>query len=75
MKKEFTRIYDKELWGKGKGSGSGSSLFANKKYIPFLESFLKNNNIFTINTSRFVTNINLFSIKISSRFMINYFTY
>ena len=45
MKKEFTHIYDKELWGKGKGSGPGSSLLVNKKYISFLESFLKNNNI------------------------------
>ena len=41
MKKEFTHIYDKELWGKGKGSGPGSSLLVNKKYISFLESFLK----------------------------------
>ena len=45
MKEKFTRIYDKELWGKGKGSGAGSSLFANKKYISFLEDFLKSNNI------------------------------
>ena len=45
FKEKFTHIYDKELWGKGRGSGTGSSLFANKNYIPFLEKFLKENNI------------------------------
>ena len=45
MKNEFTKIYEKELWGKGRGSGTGSSLFSNKKYIPFLENFLRDNNI------------------------------
>jgi SAM-dependent methyltransferase len=45
MKNVFTNIYEKELWGKGRGSGTGSSLRTTKKYIPFLEEFLKDNNI------------------------------
>ena len=45
MKIQFTEIYDKELWGVGRGSGTGSSLFANRKYIRWLENFLKDNNI------------------------------
>ena len=45
MKEEFTYIYDNEKWGKNKGSGEGSRPKFNQEYIPFLEDFLKTNNI------------------------------
>ena len=48
MKEIFADIYEKERWGKGRGSGPGSSLFSNKKYIPFLENFLRDNNITSV---------------------------
>ena len=45
MKEQFTKIYQKGGWSKGRGSGVGSSLLYNKKYIQFLENFLKDNDI------------------------------
>ena len=44
-KEIFSQIYDNEEWGFGKGSGMGSSKLYCKKYIIFLEKFIKENNI------------------------------
>ena len=46
MEKQFTNIYNKNIWGNG--SGKGSSPDYNKKYMEFLEQFIKENNIQTI---------------------------
>ena len=46
MEKAFTKIYDKNIWGNG--SGAGSSPKYNKKYIEFLETFIKDNDIQSI---------------------------
>tara|TARA_Y100000389_G_C17460872_1_gene521593 strand:+ start:2899 stop:3480 length:582 start_codon:yes stop_codon:yes gene_type:complete len=46
MEKQFTNIYNKNIWGNG--SGKGSSPDYNKKYIEFLESFIKEKNIQSI---------------------------
>ena len=46
MEKQFTNIYQKNIWGNG--SGKGSSPDYNKKYMDFLEGFIRDNNIKTI---------------------------
>ena len=46
MEKQFTNIYNKNIWGNG--SGKGSTPDYNKKYMEFLEQFIKENNIQTI---------------------------
>ena len=46
MEKQFTNIYNKNIWGNGSGKGSTPSY--NKKYMEFLEQFIKENNIQTI---------------------------
>ncbi len=40
MEKTFTKIYQKEIWGKERGSGAGSSVAYNKRYIAFLEDII-----------------------------------
>jgi len=42
MKEIFTNIYDKNKWGNG--SGPGSSIKYNKKFIPFLQKSVNENN-------------------------------
>lgn len=42
-KEVFTNIYEKDIWGNG--SGSGSSYKYCKRYIEFLENFMKEKNI------------------------------
>jgi hypothetical protein len=55
MEKTFTYIYEEQVWGNNNNneyngsSGSGSSINYNKdSYIPFLQNFIKNNNIKSI---------------------------
>lgn len=54
MKRIFTMVYERQMWGDNgdsryKGSsGSGSSIENNKEYIPFLKKFIKDNEIETV---------------------------
>ena len=54
MEKIFTHIYENSLWGKSRynnfgSSGSGNDVLYNRDtYIPFLQKFIKDNNIKTI---------------------------
>lgn len=40
IKEDFTKIYDKQKWGKGKGSGTGSSPVYAAKYLSYLSGLL-----------------------------------
>lgn len=46
MENQFTNIYNKNIWGNG--SGKGSTPEYNKKYMEFLENFIKENQISSI---------------------------
>jgi 2-polyprenyl-3-methyl-5-hydroxy-6-metoxy-1,4-benzoquinol methylase len=41
LKEDFTKIYQKEKWGKGKGSGTGSTPLYCQKYLKYLQSLLQ----------------------------------
>ena len=46
MENQFTNIYNKNIWGNG--SGKGSTPEYNKKYMEFLENFIRERDIKTI---------------------------